>query len=206
LKNAKLNYTSSLRPSLQSTTRSMRIHRLAPHGLWRQAVGVGLLSALSLAVLSQLSRREPIPRGDDLIYELMADHPLGSHTFPFAYRIGLPWLVHILPFSHRSSFALLAWAAAGGTAAFAFVLMRRLNAPNTLAIGLSVALAVSPPMLIVALRNGHNTDAMTALFMMAGTLFVLERRSRALTATLLLGVLVREAELFLIPHGLCDVG
>ena len=46
-------------------------------------------------------RHETVPRGDDLIYEKMALHPLGTHTFPFAYRIGVPWLVHILPFSHH---------------------------------------------------------------------------------------------------------
>ncbi len=54
-------------------------------------------------------------------------------------------------------------------------------------------------MLIVALRGGRNTDAMTVLFMMAATLFVVQRRLGALTLALLLGVLVREAELFVIP-------
>lgn len=160
---------------------------------------MGATGTLGLALLSLASRREPTPRGDDLIYEHMAQHPLGTHTFPFAYRIGLPWIVHVLPFGHTTSFLVLAWLAAGGAAACAFVLMRRLGAPNELAVGLALALALSPPMLIVALRNGRNPDAVTMLFMMAATLFVVERRMRALAATLLLGVLFREAVAFVIP-------
>jgi hypothetical protein len=160
---------------------------------------VGLLGGLALGVLSGLSRRETAPRGDDEIYQRMAEHPFAVHTFPFAYRIGLPWLVHVLPFSYTTSFELLAWTAAGGAAGFAFVLMCRLDTPRSLAGGLALALAISPPMLIVALREGRNTDAVTMLFMMAATLFVVERRLRALTATLIVGVLFREAVLFVVP-------
>lgn len=167
--------------------------------LARQALCVGALGALGLFVLSALSRRETVPRGDDLIYERMAEHPFATHTFPFAFRIGLPWLVHVLPFSHTLSFELLAWASAGAAAGFAFVLMCRLGSPRSLAAGLALALAVSPPMLVVALREGRNTDAITLLFLMAATLCVVERRLRALTATLLVGVLFREAVLFVIP-------
>ncbi len=171
----------------------------ASPALARQALCVGALGALGLFVLSALSRRETIPRGDDLIYERMAEHPFATHTFPFAFRIGLPWLVHVLPFSHTLSFELLAWIAAGAAAGFAFVLICRLGSPRSLAAGLALALAVSPPMLVVALREGRNTDAITTLFLMAATLCVVERRLRALTVTLLVGVLFREAVLFVIP-------
>jgi hypothetical protein len=154
---------------------------------------------VGLALLAAASRRELVPRGDDEIYERMAQHPFATHTFPFAFRVGLPWLVHVLPMSHTTSFELLAWLAAGAAAAFAFLLMVRLETPMSLAAGLALALALSPPMLVVALREGRNTDAMTAMLMMAATLLVVERRSRALTLTLALGVLFREAELFVIP-------
>jgi hypothetical protein len=170
-----------------------------PQSLWRQGALVGLVGALALGALSELSRRESVPRGDDLIYEHMAQHPFATHTFPFAYRIGLPWLVHVLPFGHTASFEMLAWAAAGGAAGFAFALMCRLGAPRSLATALALALAISPPMLVVALRGGRNTDAVTMLFMMASTLFVLERRLRVLAVTLLLGALFREAVLFVVP-------
>ncbi|HEX5309304.1 MAG TPA: hypothetical protein VFW38_09525 [Solirubrobacteraceae bacterium] len=164
-----------------------------------QAFAVGAAGAAALAILSLLSRREPTPRGDDLIYERMAQHPFGTHTFPFAYRIGLPWLVHALPFSHTTSFLLLAWLAAGGAAAFAYALMRALDAPAAVAGPLAFALAVSPPLLVVALRDGRNPDAVTVLLMMAATLLVVRRRLPALAATLLVGVLFREAVLFVIP-------
>ncbi len=170
-----------------------------PRALWTQALVVGAAGAATLALLSLLSRREPSPRGDDEIYELMARHPFATHTFPFAYRIGLPWLVHVLPFSHTTSFLLLAWLSCGGAAAFAFALMRRLDAPSAVAGPLAFALAVSPPMLLVALRDGRNPDAVTMLFLMATTLLAVQRRSRALAATLLVGTLFREAVLFVIP-------
>lgn len=192
-----LRRVSSLsHPSSPSTGLSVKRPLSSRH---QAACVVGLLGALALAVLSQLSRREPVPRGDDLIYEHMAQHPFATHTFPFAYRVGLPWLVHVLPLSHASSFELLSWAAAGGAAGCAFLLMCRLQTPKGLAAALALALAISPPMLIVALRGGRNTDAATILFMMAATLFAVERRLRLLTVTLLLGALFREAVLFVVP-------
>jgi len=140
-----------------------------------------------------------VPRGDDLIYQRMAQHPFAVHTFPFAYRIGLPWLVHVLPLSYTLSFQLLAYLGAGAAGALAFMLMVRLDTPRSLAGALALALAISPPMLVVALRDGRNTDVITVCFMMAGTLLLLEGRLRELTVTLLVGVIFREAVLFLIP-------
>jgi hypothetical protein len=163
------------------------------------AVLVGLAGALGLAVLSLSLHHETVPRGDDLIYERMAQNPLGKHTFPFAYRIGVPWLVHALPLGNTASFDLLAWLASGGAAGFAYLLMRHFDVSHRLAACLALALALSPPMLLVGLREGRNVDAATVLFMMAATLFVVERRLRLLAVTLALGVIVREAELFVIP-------
>jgi hypothetical protein len=167
--------------------------------LWRQALCIGMLGALALGLIGELSRRETVPRGDDLIYQRMAEHPFAAHTYPFAFRIGLPTLVHVLPFSYTLSFRLLACVSAGAAAGFAFALMCRLGTPRGLAAALALALAISPPMLIVALRDGRNTDAITVAFMMAATLLVVERRLRALALTLLIGTLFREAVLFVIP-------
>jgi hypothetical protein len=164
-----------------------------------QALVVGAVGTVAIYALSALSKRETTPRGDDLIYERMAEHPFAVHTFPFAYRIGLPWLVHLSPLSHTASFELLAWLSAGAAAGFAFVLMRRLGAPTGLAAALAIALAVSPPMLVVALREGRNPDAVTTLFLMMGALFTVERRLTPLAITLLVGVLFREAVLFIVP-------
>jgi len=165
----------------------------------RTAVVVGVAGTLALAVMSGLVRKEPTPRGDDLIYEDIARHPFGVHTFPFGFRFGLPLLVHVLPFNHTASFRLLAWIAAGGAAAFAYLLMREVGGHRKVAAALAVMMSVSPPFLIVIIRNGRNTDIATVFFMMAATYFVISGRYRLLAITLLLGVTVREAVLFVIP-------
>jgi hypothetical protein len=166
---------------------------------WRVAGAVGLAGAIALAVISAPIRKEQIPRGDDLIYEDIARHPFGVHTFPFGYRLGLPLLVHVLPFGHTFSFTALTLLAAGGAAAFAYLLMRELGADARVASALALLMSVSPPFLIVVLRHGRNTDIATVFFMMAATYFAVRRERLSLALTLALGVAVREAVLFVIP-------
>jgi hypothetical protein len=179
------------------STRAKRLARTSSE--WPVAAAVGFTGALALALLSALVRKEPTPRGDDLIYESIARHPFDVHTFPFGFRFGLPLVVHLLPFDHTTSFTVLAWIAAGGAAAFAYLLMREVNARRPLAASLAVAMCVSPPFLLVALRNGRNTDIATVFFMMAATYLVLRRRRWQLAIVLLLGVTVREAVIFVVP-------
>jgi hypothetical protein len=163
------------------------------------ALAVAACGAAALALLALLIRREPVPRGDDAIYERMAQHPFATHTFPFGFRFGLPLLVHVLPFAHTTSFLLLAILAAGVAAAFAYLLMRELGARGPIAAALAILMCVSPPFLIVALRNGRNTDIASVAILMAATYFALRRDHRRLAVTLLLGVTVREATLFAVP-------
>jgi hypothetical protein len=165
----------------------------------RLALLIGVLGAAALCLLSVVLPKEGAPHGDDLIYEDIARNPFGTHTFPFGYRLGLPLLVHVLPFAHPTSFLLLAWLAAGGAAAFAYLLMRELGAERTLAASLAGLLSVSPPLLVVALRHGRNTDIATVFLMMAATYFTVARKQRSLAVTLLVGAVVREAVLFVIP-------
>ena len=164
------------------------------------AVVVGALATLALVIADAFVRdaAQP-PRGDELIYERMADHPFGEHTFPFAYRLGVPLLVHVLPFGHEASFSVIAWLAGGGSAALLYVLLRRYEVRPWIAVALGLALVLAPAMLLVSLRQGRNPDAVAVLAMFAGTLCVVDRRPRALAVVLLLGALVRETTLFLIP-------
>ena len=134
-------------------TATLRISR--SHG----AVAVGALAFVAIMILDALVRDEPTPRGDDLIYERMAQDPFATHTFPFAYRVLVPTIVHVLPFGHTFSFSLLAWLATGIAAGFLYVLVQRVGAPPGLALGLALCLALSPPLLIVSLRQGRNVDA-----------------------------------------------
>jgi hypothetical protein len=164
------------------------------------AVAVGALATLALVIADAFVRdaAQP-PRGDELIYERMADDPFGEHTFPFAYRLGVPLLVHVLPFGHEASFSVIAWLAGGASAAILYVLLRRYEVRPWIAVALGLALVLAPPMLLVSLRQGRNPDAVAVLAMFAGTLCVVDRRPRALAVVLLLGALVRETTLFLIP-------
>lgn len=165
----------------------------------RVAAGVGALGTLALILLDSLVRDERVPRGDDLIYERMAQDPFAPHTFPFAYRILTPTIVHVLPFSHRVSFSLIGWLASGTAAGFMFLLLERLGVPRGLAVALALLFAISPPLLVASLREGRNPDPVTALVMCAGTYFIVRRNPPALAVTMLLGALNRESALFLAP-------
>jgi hypothetical protein len=165
----------------------------------RLAVAVGILGTLALVLLDALVPDEPRPRGDDLIYERMAEDPLAPHTFPFGYRLLVPALVHVLPFGHTLSFSLISWLASGAAGAVVVLLLTRLGSAPGVAAALGLLLAVSPPLLVVAVRQGRSTDAVTILVMLVATLLMVERRRGWLAATLVAGALTRESAMFLIP-------
>lgn len=165
----------------------------------RSAVAVGGVAVVAIVTVDAFVRDEPTPRGDDLIYEKMARDPFATHTFPFAYRVLVPTLVHVLPFGHTLSFSALAWLATGVAAGFMCVLLLRVGSSLPLAASLALCLALSPPLLIVSLRQGRNVDAATVAVMVAAVVFMLDDRKRALAVTLALGALMRESALFLIP-------
>jgi hypothetical protein len=155
---------------------------------------------VALMLLMDLYVRDsPHPINDELIYELMARHPFDPHTFPFAYRVGVPTLVHVLPFSHTFSFSALAWLSSGFVAGIGYVLLRRFDVQPPLAGALAVLIAVSPAMLVVSIRQGRNVDPESVVVLMAGMLAIVDRRPRALALIAFVGVFVRETALFLLP-------
>ena len=166
---------------------------------WVEAVLVALAGLLAIVVLDALVLDAREPRGDELIYELMARDPFAPHTFPFAFRVGPPTLVNLLPFDHEFSFSALAWLCTGASAGVAYALMRRFGAERWLATGLSLCLATCPPLLAASLRQGRGVDAESVLVMLAGGLAIAARRPVALGAIVLVGALVRESALFLVP-------
>lgn len=168
-------------------------------GEGRDAVLVGLAGLALILVLDALVRDQPTPRGDELIYERMAQHPFDPHTFPFAYRIGVPLLVHVLPFGHTFSFSWIAWLSSGASAAVAYALMRRFEVGRPLAAGLALCLATCPPLLVASLRQGRGVDPESVLVMLAGSLAIVDRRPVVFGAIVAVGALVRESALFLVP-------
>jgi hypothetical protein len=160
---------------------------------------VALVCLILAGAADALLRHEAGTSGDERFYERMAAHPGGPHNFPYAYRIGVPWLVHVLPFSHTGSFTaitLLAIAASGGVM---YALLSEFAISERLAAGLSIGFAVSPTLLVTLLRHGRSVDPVVVLILTLGCLLIVRRQLLALTVTLLIGATVHESCLFLIP-------
>ena len=160
---------------------------------------VGLLCLALVALADALIRHESRLSGDEPFYERMATHPGGPHNFPYAYRIGLPWLVHVLPFSHVVSFTLLAWLATAVATGALYALLEDFDVGSWLAVGLAVGFALSPTLLVVLPRHGRSVDPASVMVIVLGCLFIVRRQRLALALTMLIGVPVRESTLFLIP-------
>jgi hypothetical protein len=158
----------------------------------------GVCLAVAL-VLNALLRHQVGLSGDEPYYSRIAAHPSGPHNFPYAFRVGLPYLVHILPFAQSFSWEGLALVCAGAAGGALFALLREFDVGDELALGLAVGLTVSPPLLVVFLRNGREVDAAAILVLMLGSYFIVRRRLAPLAVTLLVGATIHEACLFLIP-------
>jgi hypothetical protein len=163
------------------------------------AVWVALLCLVVVVVVDAVIRHEAGIHGDEPSYVQMAAHPLRAHKFPYAYRIAIPWLVHVLPFAHSTSFKILAWLVISASAGVLYTLLRDFEVPPWLAASLALGFALSPTYLAVLVRGGRDIDPASVLVLMLGCLFIVRRRLVALSITLLIGVAVRESTLFLIP-------
>ena len=170
-----------------------------PRSDWAAAVLVGALGLIVAAVMDAVMTHQVGFSGDEPYYSRIAAHPAGPHNFPYAFRVGVPYLVHALPFSQATSWRLVALVAIGGATGAMFALLREFDIPAKLATWLSVGFAVSPPLLVVLLRNGREVDPAAILIITLGTLFIVRRARLALAVTLLAAATVHESCLFLIP-------
>jgi hypothetical protein len=158
----------------------------------------GVCLAVAVALNAVLTHQVGLS-GDEPYYSRIAAHPGGPHNFPYAFRIGVPYLVHLLPFSQAFSWELLALLAAGAAGGALFALLREFEIGPELALGLAIAFVISPPLLVVLLRNGREVDAAAILVITLGTLFIVRRQRLALMVTLLVAATIHESCLFLIP-------
>ena len=163
------------------------------------SVMVALLCLVVAGIADAVLRHERGITGDEPFYVRMATHPGGPHSFPYADRIAVPWVVHVLPFSQVVSFQLLAVLAIAVSGGALYALMRDFQVSARLAGALAVGFAVSPNLLVVLLRHGRSIDPATTLVMVLGCLFIVRRQKLALALTILIGVAVKETSLFLIP-------
>jgi hypothetical protein len=162
-------------------------------------VGVGALClAVAVAVNAVLLHQVGFS-GDEPYYARMANHPAGAHNFPYAFRVGLPYLVHVLPFAHAFSWEFLALVLASAAAGALFAILVDLDVGWPLAGALSICFVISPQLLVVFLRNGIEVDAAVIAVITLGCLFILRRQLIPLAVTLLVAATVHESCLFLIP-------
>lgn len=164
-----------------------------------EAILAGALCLLAAGLASLLVRHQTGLSGDEPYYERMAVHPGGPHNFPYAFRVGLPLLVHLLPLPHRSGWELLALLAAGVAGGALFALVRRHGLGAVPAAVLCVAFALSPPVLVILLRNGRGVDVAAIAVVSLGCLCIVTRQRLALALVLLAGATVHESCLFVIP-------
>lgn len=163
------------------------------------SVLVGLLCLVLISLTDLVMAHERGITGDEPFYEAMARHPSGPHNFPYAYRIAVPWLVHVLPFSHVVSFTLIGLIAIAVSSAALYELLRHFRVRAALSVWLVVGFALSPTLLVVVVRHFRSIDPASVLVMTLGTLFIVRRQRVALLITLTVGMAVRESSLFLIP-------
>lgn len=162
-------------------------------------VWVSLLCLALVALVGSLIRHESRLTGDEPYYERMASHPGAAHNFPYAYRVAVPWLVHVLPFSHTVSFTLLAWLAIAASAGALYALLEHFDIDSRLALALAIGFAFSPTLLVVLPRHGRSVDPASILVIVLGCLFIVRRQLVPVAITMLVGTAVRESSLFLIP-------
>jgi hypothetical protein len=162
----------------------------------RGAVAVGIMAAAAVTTIALVIPRESQPHGDDLIYERVAEHPLATHTFPFGYRIGLPTLVHVLPFSHDTGFLVAAILAVSATAIMIFALSCCVGGSEWSATWIAIVFATSPVMIVALFRGGRSVDPLSVLFLVAGAYLVLRRRLVLLAVCLVAAATVRETWVF----------
>ena len=164
-----------------------------------EAFLLGLVALVALLVMDAYVRDSPTPQNDELIYHRMASEPFETHTFVFAYRVAVPTLVHVMPFGHGFSFSLLAWLFTAGCASLTYLLLRRFEISKPFAAGLGFAFALCPTLFVASLRQGANVDPESVFVMLAGAIAIVDRRPLALGVIVLVGALVRESTLFLVP-------
>ena len=164
-----------------------------------RALGVGILAIGLVLLLDLVILHEHGASGDEPFYMAMARHPGRAHNFPYAYRVAIPWLVHLLPFPQVVGFTILGVLALGISAGALFLLLDAFDVPRGPSLGLCVGFTLSPVLWVVVVRHFRNVDPASVMVMILGVLCIVRRRRLALGLVLLFGTAVHESTLFLIP-------
>jgi hypothetical protein len=160
---------------------------------------VGALCLALTGLVGLLVTHERGTSGDEPFYLAMAAAPRDPHNFPYAYRVAVPWLVHLMPFRAIVSFTILGLLAVAVSAGALFALLRDFDVGERVAAGLSVGFTLSPVLWVVIIRHFISIDPASVMVMILGVLFIVRRQRLALLITLTIGAAVRESTMFLVP-------
>jgi hypothetical protein len=165
---------------------------------WQLAMVAAL--CLALTVLLQF-RSQPLLPGmeawdlphDHHKYFYMATHPLGSfHIQPPAWRIGVPWLVSILPVSTINGFRIISFLSVWSIGVLLFVWLRLIPVSSMQAL-LGVILLYSYGAVSKFSMNFYmQPDPVSYIFVLLGLIFIYKRMDWAFALTLVLGITVKE--------------
>src|SRR5579863_3497139 len=102
---------------------------------------------------------------DHFKYEYIAEHPLGSfHIQPSCWRIGVPLLVRLLPFSTYRSFELLGILFLGLTGGLIYLWLRAIPSPRDEAIlGVLMFYSLGPAVKLL-IRDVESPDPASYFF------------------------------------------
>ena len=155
--------------------------------------------AVTLLPLPGVVGADEAPGLDAHVYLAMAEAPTVFTMSPYAYRLGVPLLAHLLPFSLELSFFLLTCIGLLATLILGYVLFRQLGYGHGLAL-LGLSFVAAAPEVTVYLSNHFLVDPL-ALALMIALFIAIEREVSAGPTALLLLVasLFKETAFFVIP-------
>lgn len=205
---------------LMDTLRQRAERQLRDRLGWLEGVGERIVArplhellavtALALAAVSLFALRTSLmtrgnalfaePGWDHHAYIAMArDNPIDFHLAPFSWRVGLPTVAKALPFGLQASFFLLAFVALTATVVVLYYSIRAAGFSRQYAL-LSVGFLLSLGWAVkFALQDFWLPDGLVFLAVTGALLCILQKRVAAFAVVVLLGVLVKEAVVFVVP-------
>jgi hypothetical protein len=179
---------------------------LADRTSWRERIFAALLALLAVTALFVRSDLlEPghpdfeLPRDHHKYIHMAEGDILDFHLAPFCWRVGVPLLVKVLPFSTRMGFLTIALVSLWATGILLYFSARR--------FGFSPRLSATGTLLFYSLGWAAKfnlihfwlSDAATLAMVGALILLVQQRRMVLVVLVLALGVLVKESLIFAAP-------
>ncbi|MHB8853949.1 MAG: hypothetical protein ACYC6P_11420 [Ignavibacteriaceae bacterium] len=132
-------------------------------------------------------------------YIEMAKHPFGFHIAPYCWRIIVPLIAYILPFTLETNFLIITFISILITSILIYYLLKELNFNKNLALtGLMIFFSLGWATKYF-IQDFWLVDSTAFLFIVIIIYFLLKRNDLAFSIFLLLGILVKETIFFTAP-------